>query len=414
MDTFEDAAVDVGEFKVATAHDARGHLHKGIYGDVGESGLGATVLETGNKLAGETGAMEIDAHSHHSGRVEHAVDSGLGMVAHDKPAELQVCSHEPLRGIVPDADLAIVVFKIARICSGADVAPLPYHGVPEITVVRLVAVAEHDSVVDFTTHLAEGAESRTAVNLRTHPDFGVPTERQRAAEAASLHHLGVAADIDRAILKIDGAALHNGPLLYKEGGLTVAQFGVADHRGRTVGGDSRAAARVPHEIVDNLFGVQQKDIEHIADAARVVGRLAAITRIKTFEVAAQSVICPYAATVAKRVAHLQLRGLEGRGLVGQLVAGDEKSLLVFTAIEGKLLAQITHGIKRILARQEMLPFFAYRHQADPEGADRTRIGKREKILVNLMGVEKDYFHIMLILKLFKLIFETDEVFKIVS
>lgn len=177
----EDATVGVGQFETATPHHTRRNLHERVDRDVGESCLRTAVLETRYELSRKTGSVEVDTHTDNSGGIEHAVYTGLGVVAHDEATELQVGPHEALRGIVPDPDLRIIVLEIARIGACPDVAPLPYHGVAEIAVVRLVAESEHDSVVDLSAYLAIWAESGAAINLRSHPDLCIVAEGKRTA-----------------------------------------------------------------------------------------------------------------------------------------------------------------------------------------------------------------------------------------
>ena len=180
MDMFENFAVDIGEFESATTHDSGSDLHKSIYRDVGEACFGAAILETGDKLTRETGAMEVDTDTDDGSGVEHTVDAGLGVVAHDKATELEVGTHEALLVIIPDTDLGVIVFEIAGIGAGADVTPLPYHGIAEIAIMGLIAETEDNGIIDFATHLAERAERRTAIDLGTHTYFGIIAEGERS------------------------------------------------------------------------------------------------------------------------------------------------------------------------------------------------------------------------------------------
>ena len=166
MDMFENFAVDIGEFESATTHDSGSDLHKSIYRDVGEAGFGAAILETGDKLTRETGAMEVDTDTDDGSGVEHTVDAGLGVVAHDKAAELEVGTHEALLVIIPDTDLGVIVFEIAGICQTLQKI---LAGVPGalnlLRHIRGCAETEDNGIIDFATHLAERAERRTAIDL---------------------------------------------------------------------------------------------------------------------------------------------------------------------------------------------------------------------------------------------------------
>lgn len=182
MDMFENFAVDIGEFESATTHDSGSDLHKSIYRDVGEAGFGAAILETGDKLTRETGAMEVDTDTDDGSGVEHTVDAGLGVVAHDKAAELQAGAQEAVSGIVPELDFGVVVLEVGSCCSAAEVAPFADNGVAEETVVSLVAVANHYHIIKFSTHLAVGAESGGSVNLGAHVHLAVSAGGKRGAD----------------------------------------------------------------------------------------------------------------------------------------------------------------------------------------------------------------------------------------
>ena len=56
--------------------------------------------------------MYVAAHSHYGGGVEHRVDAGLGVVAHNKSAELKSGAQEPVGGIVPKLGFGIVVLEV--------------------------------------------------------------------------------------------------------------------------------------------------------------------------------------------------------------------------------------------------------------------------------------------------------------
>ena len=146
--------------------------------------------------------MEVYTHADNSSCIEHAVYSGLGVIAHDEAAELQVSPHEALRGIVPYPYLRIIVLEIARISACSYVAPLPYHGVAEVAVVRLVAESEHDSIVDLSADLAIGAESGTTINLRSHPDLCIVADSKRTSQASALHDMRSSSYIYRAVLEV--------------------------------------------------------------------------------------------------------------------------------------------------------------------------------------------------------------------
>lgn len=392
MDMFEDFAVDFGKFETTAAHDSGCNLHESVDRDVGEACFGATILEAWDELAGEPGTMEIDTYSDYGSGVEHTVDAGFGVVSHDKAAELEVSTHEALLGIIPDADLGIVVFEIAGIGAGADVTPLPYHGITEITVMCLIAETEDDGIVDFATHLAERSEGRTTINFGTHSDFGIIAECERSAEARSLHDMSISTDIDRAIFEIDGIGFNDSPLLDKESRHTIGEFGIADDTSSGVWCDTLAMESKPYEIVDDLLGIISEDIEDIIDATGIVGALLAEIGGKSFELTTETAESPDAATITEGVSRLKERSLEGSSHIGEFISGDKEGFLLLVAIQGKLLAEILLGIERILTGEEMLPLFGDGKNTDAESRHGAGIREREEISRIVDGIKKNNFH----------------------
>ena len=126
--------------------------------------------------------MNIHTYAYDSGSIEHAVDTGLGVVAHDKAAELQAGAQEAVSGIVPELDFGVVVLEVGSCCSAAEVAPFADNGVAEETVVSLVAVANHYHIIKFSTHLAVGTESSGSVNLGAHVHLAVSAGGKRGAD----------------------------------------------------------------------------------------------------------------------------------------------------------------------------------------------------------------------------------------
>lgn len=298
MDMFEDFAIDFGEFETTAAHDSGCNLHESVDRDVGEAGFGATILEAWDELAGEPGAMEIDTYSDYGSGVEHTIDAGFGVIAHDKAAELEVSTHKALLGIIPDADLGIVVFEIAGIGAGADVTPLPYHGIAEIPIMGLIAETEDNGIIDFATHLAERTERRTAIDLGTHTYFGIIAEGERSTQTRALHDMSISADIYRTILEIDGIGFNDSPLLDKESRHTIGELCIADDTSARVGGNTLAMECKPDEIVDDLLWIILENIEYIIDAPGIIGALLTEIGRKSLELTAEATESPDTATIA--------------------------------------------------------------------------------------------------------------------
>lgn len=112
MYMLEYATVGVGQLETAAPHHTRCHLHERVDRYVGESSFRTTVLETRYELSRETGPMEVYTHADNSSCIEHAVYSGLGVVAHDEAAELQAGLEEAVAGIVPELYLGVVVLEV--------------------------------------------------------------------------------------------------------------------------------------------------------------------------------------------------------------------------------------------------------------------------------------------------------------
>ena len=117
--------------------------------------------------------MNIHSYANDRGSIEHAVDSGLGMVAHDKSAELQTCAQEAMGRIVPEFDFGVVVLEVGSSGASAEVAPFADNGVAEEAVVSLVAVANHYHIIKLSTHFAVGTQGGGTVNLGAHIHLAV-------------------------------------------------------------------------------------------------------------------------------------------------------------------------------------------------------------------------------------------------
>ena len=73
--------------------------------------------------------MYIHAYTYDRRCVEHGVDSGFGMIAHDKSAKLQVRAEEAAGRIIPQFNFAVIVFEIGGYSSGAQVTPFANNGI---------------------------------------------------------------------------------------------------------------------------------------------------------------------------------------------------------------------------------------------------------------------------------------------
>jgi hypothetical protein len=58
------------------------------------------------------------------------------MIAHDKAAELQPGLYERFFSVMPELHFGVIIFQVAVIAIGAEIAPFAQDGIPEKTVVR--------------------------------------------------------------------------------------------------------------------------------------------------------------------------------------------------------------------------------------------------------------------------------------
>ena len=107
---------------MAAAHHAYGCVEELLHRHVGESRSVARG-ERGDEGAGQSRAEDVAAYAYHRGRIEHRVDAGFGMIAHDKAAELQFGAFESAQRIVPQPYEVVGVFKVGCHAASAQVAP---------------------------------------------------------------------------------------------------------------------------------------------------------------------------------------------------------------------------------------------------------------------------------------------------
>ena len=130
-DGVEESAVGVGERDAPACHDACGDVEEFRHRDIREACGGSAFAERGDEVAREACAVDVDTDTDDCGGVEHCVDAGLRVVAHDEAAELQACRQKALGGIVPQFDGRVVVFQIRGDAACAEVTPRADDGVAE-------------------------------------------------------------------------------------------------------------------------------------------------------------------------------------------------------------------------------------------------------------------------------------------
>lgn len=77
-----EAAMGIGELYATTGHHTGGGIEELGHRHVGISRRRA-FAERGHEIAREARAVDIYTHTEDGGRVEHRIDAGLGVVAHD-------------------------------------------------------------------------------------------------------------------------------------------------------------------------------------------------------------------------------------------------------------------------------------------------------------------------------------------
>ncbi len=94
VDACENFTIFIGECDSAASHGSGCYVEEFTQIHIAESCHGAAFAEAGYEGPGESGSMYVAAHTHYRGRVEGAVDGGLGVVGHHQSAELQTGAHE--------------------------------------------------------------------------------------------------------------------------------------------------------------------------------------------------------------------------------------------------------------------------------------------------------------------------------
>lgn len=204
----EHAAVGLGERDVAARHDALGGKEEVVHVYFGETCDGAAVGEGGNEGTWHACAVDVAADAYDGSGVEHGVNAGLAVVAHDESAELEVGAEEAVGGIVPEAYEVVGVLEIGGHASGSEVAPAADDGIAEETVVRLVGVAVNDGIVQLAADFAPGSDGGVGVDFGAHVDGGVVADGDGSAEHGAFHDGGVAAYIDGAGGSVEDASFY--------------------------------------------------------------------------------------------------------------------------------------------------------------------------------------------------------------
>ncbi len=273
VDGAEDVAVGFGELLAAARHNAFGSAEEFVEADVSVARCGGALLERGDEIARKSRPMDVCANAHHRGGVEHGVDARLRVVAHDETAELQSGFQEPVGAVVPQAYLFIVVLEIGGGCSGTEVAPFADYGVAEETIVRLVAVARHDHIVEFATYLAVGSQRGSPVDFRTHVHLRMFAQGKRSADARTLHHRRVFAKVDGTVGGVEYRSFCRRSLFDKDGRRAVGERRRADDGAGCAQRLRGASGSNQTKVGCKGVGVAHKDVVELADGKHLSGKL---------------------------------------------------------------------------------------------------------------------------------------------
>ena len=200
------------QFHAAAFHNDLGRFES-FFGFVGHDLARTAPAKGGNEVADVIGPKKIAPHAHDRSGIEHGIDAGFAVVAHDEAAEAQSGGGETFLHVAPEFDLAVIVFEVGIVGIGSQIAPLSEHAVSEETVVALVAESGKHAVIDLPTDFAVWPDRGCAVDLGPHFQGGIVAQRKGAAHQTTFHDRGVLADVHRAVGHIKGRSFYRGSRL---------------------------------------------------------------------------------------------------------------------------------------------------------------------------------------------------------
>ena len=328
--------------------------------------------------------MDVDTDADDGGRVDHAINTNLAVVAHEETAELQPRALEALAGIVPELDLAVVVLEVAGSGTAADIAPFADDSIAQEAVVSLIAVTDKDSVLDLATNLDVRPQGGRAIDLGADAHLGVMASGKASTDACALHHLDVGTDVDGAAVGVEHRTLDIGALLDKDAG------GVADD---SIGRRQRLRVATCRETVKILLqhrAVEFKDIIQVTHGeGDILGKM-------HMGIMTGIIVMGSAVEGDELLTHHQgLALLQGQHLFGKFRRGDDMSgyheVGCAAHMQRELLLEVTHGEVTIggIVTEHRLPLLANGGDTHAKQGRGTCIGKRHQVLTYLVVVKEN-------------------------
>ena len=353
--------------------------------------------EGGHVLRVEAAPEKAAERADHGAGIEHGVDATLGVVAHDEAAELLSCRFHASGGVIPQTHFRVVVLEVGAVGVGAEVAPFADDRVADKAVMGFVGVTEHHHIAQFAAALAVGAEGGGAINLGVHLGDGVVAQGDGAAELASLHHLGMAADIDDALTGVEEGGFHDGSLFNEDAaGIPDDGVGRAERLRLPSGGQEGKITlhflSVPqenmvgafYELVIPVIGALaegQSDGAHLEIVVKEVAQITAVVRAEGEKVV----------LIAQGLAARQ--GSNSADQLGRWdeVAGNQQIVIAFSKWE--FFLQIGFCEAGGAGAEQLLPFFTEGENADTKVCRGPGEGERHQMRAAPV-VEKDNVHRM--------------------
>src|ERR1700744_2689050 len=178
----------------------------------------------------KTRAINVRSHTCNGPRIKHGVNTAFNMVGHDQPAKLQTSTPVTFRKIIPQLHLGVIVFQVAVIAVGTNVAPFAQNRVTQITLMPFVRIPPNNRIVYLAPDPAIRPNGSSAINLRPHLHLRVFINSKPTAYISAFPNLGVFPQVYRPVYSAESAALRIGTVFSKK---AVANNGIGAAHGFT-------------------------------------------------------------------------------------------------------------------------------------------------------------------------------------